>query len=133
MTCFWNGNLQALRKIINSDDQQFGFIHKCSPAEFVEYLVKNATKTPNVLWNNEILLETQLFENLEWIQSYNISSINNGHDCSVCDPFLLLIVHLFCVNIHHRFNGHLITYNIIDMDSVPVIHVSSNNGHFWAD
>jgi len=126
MTCFWDGILKSLKK----DDLDYvGYKKSKTPNEFITFLKKNKKKMNNVLWQNNTLRDQELKEHLMWIDEYNIKSIVNGHLTSVCDPFLLLICELFCVNIKHQYNKHTIFYNNKQKSRRTLIF-SSNNGHF---
>ena len=115
MTCVWNGLIKGLKL-------------KIKPVELLKIVKDKATKTPNILWNGQKLTDQELDENLERIK--NIENINQGYDCSTCDPLLFLICHLYNVNIHHKFMNHVMKYEH-DTDSNTVLQVESNKGHFW--
>lgn len=83
----------------------------------------------NVLWQNNTLRDQEIKEYLKWIDEYNINIISNGHLTSICDPFLLLICELFCVNIKHQYNNYSIMY-INKNKARKTLIFSSNNGHF---
>lgn len=126
MTCFWDGILKSLKK----DDMDYvGYKKSKTPKDFILFLKKNKKKMNNVLWQNNILRDQELKEHLVWIDEYNIKTITNGHFTSVCDPFLLLICELFCVNIKHHYNKNTIIYNNKQKSRKTLIF-SSNNGHF---
>lgn len=126
MTCFWDGILKSLKK----DDMDYvGYKKSKTPKDFILFLKKNKKKMNNVLWQNNILRDQELKEHLVWIDEYNIKTITNGHLTSVCDPFLLLICELFCVNIKHHYNKNTIIYNNKQKSRKTLIF-SSNNGHF---
>ena len=96
MTCFWDALRSRLH--LNKSNQ-----------EFIQHL-KNNNKTVSVLWNGEILSKKQQEENIEHIRDFNENSINNGYDCSICDPFLILVCELYNVNINHSYNGYNMKY-----------------------
>lgn len=132
MACFWIGILGALdNATINT------FIHKPyndakpRPPEFINILKKYNVKTRDILWNESELTEKELEENFEHIRDYNLSKINQGYDCSTCDPFLLLVAQLFKVNITHNYNGHVIKYTVKNNKGIRQLKVRSNQGHFW--
>ena len=83
----------------------------------------------NVKWQNSHIKEKEINEYLKWIDCYDINNINNGHLTSICDPFLLLISELFCVNIVHYYNDIEIQYNNIKKNRKTLVFSSSNN-HF---
>ena len=131
MTCFWDAILQ---KLTRDDFEKFGLNnevcieHRMSNGNFVRFLKNFAEKTPNVTWNGETLTKKQLQENYDHIIDFNPNTIGNGYDCSVCDPFLLLVCYLFDINIDHNYNGHLMKYRA--NSNIRILRFSSNTGHF---
>ena len=116
MTCFWD----ALRNKLNiSMDNMI----------FVIHLKNNNTKENNILWNDEKLSTKQVEENYEHIKNFNEKSIFNGYDCSICDPFLILICNLYNININHNYNGYTMKY--LKNTNFKTLHFSSDTGHFW--
>tara|TARA_B100000989_G_C19148020_1_gene306192 strand:- start:148 stop:504 length:357 start_codon:yes stop_codon:yes gene_type:complete len=115
MTCFWDN----LRKGLNL---------KISNNEFITFLKKNNTKDINLQWNNKNLTKKQLEENYEHIKNYNIKTIYRGYDCSICDPFLILICKLYKININHNYNGHIMKYR--KNKKFKILNFKSNRGHF---
>ena len=131
MSCFWDSILSKIKyedylKILN-------FNGKPSPKEFIELLKSKNKKTENIIWNTKILSEKQYDENYIHIKEYNSSKINQGYDCSICDPFLLLITELFQINIIHIFMNQKIEYchkeNIFNNNYT--IQLTSNRNHMW--
>ena len=127
MTCFWDGILQSLKKtdiqnIIKRDT-------KPNNKEFIQWLQTMNTPMIDVVWNNEQLSTQEIKEHMETIKSYNINNINRGHDCGVCDSFLLLISQLFQVNIHHSYINHQIRY-VNTKHCRKTLHFSSTSSHF---
>ena len=123
MTCFWDGILRALQK---DAKQRIG---NCNHTNFIHYLKKNNKKTNDVKWNGYTLSNQELTEHYNAVSQYNIGKIRNGHLCSTCDSFLLLICDIFNVNIQHRYMNTTIRYN--KKDARRTIHFASNRGHFW--
>jgi hypothetical protein len=128
MTCFWEGITSKL------SNQLLGETCKTrNYSKFITYLQQNSREILKaetlVSWNGEKLTEQYLSEQEEHIKSYNISKIGDGHDCSICDPFLILISVLFRVNIIHNYNNHVIGY--IRQNAKTTLSCSSNIGHFW--
>ena len=115
MTCFWD----SLRNKLNINDTN---------REFILYLKKSNTKNISVNWNSSELTEKNLEENFEHIKNFDENKINNGYDCSICDPFLILVCELYNINIFHNFNGYNMKY--IKDDSYKNINCSSNTSHF---
>ena len=115
MTCFWD----ALRNKLNITIDN---------TTFVEHLKNNNTKV-NILWNGDKLSTKQIEENYEHITNFNQNSIFNGYDCSICDPFIILICNLYNVNINHNYNGYTMEY--LKNSDFKILHFRSNTGHFW--
>jgi hypothetical protein len=126
MTCFWDGILRSLKK---DDFDYIQYRLSKRPTDFIQYLKKHKKPMVNVLWQNNALKKQEIEEFLQWIEEYNINGIHNGHLTSVCDPFLLLICELFCVNIKHQYNKHTIIYKN-KHNARKTLIFSSNNGHF---
>lgn len=127
MTCFWDGILHALTI---DDFQYIGVEKKLNRNELIAFLIKNNEIVENVKWNNNELSLNEKRENFDAVKSYDISKINNGHECSTCDYFLLLIAEIFDVTIHHLYRNTLIQYSNIKT-SRKSLYFASNNGHFW--
>lgn len=132
MTCFWEGiinglSINILEKPHSSKNGNQIYI------KFISYLKKHSReilKAESLLtWNSESLTHNYLEDQRQHIQNYNISAIGNGHDCSTCDPFLILIAILFRVTIYHNYNGSLIKYE--RKNAKRTISFSSNIGHFY--
>ena len=115
MTCFWD----SIRNKLNINDTN---------REFILYLKKSNTKNISVNWNSAELTEKQLDENFEHIKNFDENKINDGYDCSICDPFLILVCELYNINIFHNFNGYEMKY--IKDDSYKNINCRSNTSHF---
>lgn len=115
MTCFWD----ALRSRLNLN---------ISNQEFIQYLKKNNKENVSVLWNSGELTKKQMEENYEHIRDFNEYRINNGYDCSICDPFLILISELYNVNINHNYNGYNMEYT--KNKSERTLNFYSDIGHF---
>ena len=118
MSCFWD----TLLKNINNYQ---------SINEFIDFLKEKNKLTRNVLWNNLKLSETQYKENFNHIKDFNKNTIQNGYDCSSCDPFLLLICELFEIEIIHHFNGTIINYKYKNPKDKKIITIHNNMGHMW--
>lgn len=104
---------------------------KPKPAEFVELLQANNEKTIDVIWNGSELTPKQLEENVEWVKSLNVKTINHGYFCSTCDPYLLLVAQIFRLNIIHTYLNHAINYTYTGANHNGTVKVASNRGHFW--
>ena len=132
MTCFWDGIINQLRP---EDYARIGFNPPANAHELVILLKHFNRKTPCVRWNDTTLTAKQMEENLEHINSFNSNSIHNGYDCSICDPFLLLVTDLFEVEVRHRYLGvHMMKYQpCINVKTRRVIRFTSDSGHFMAE
>ena len=132
MTCFWDGIINQLRP---EDYAKVGFNPPANAHELVVLLKHFNRKTPCVRWNGTTLTPKQLEENLEHIRDFNINSIHNGYDCSICDPFLLLVTDLFEIEIHHRYLGvHMMIYQpCVNVEIGRVIKFTSDSGHFMSE
>ena len=116
MTCFWDGIRSKLN--INVDN-----------ISLIRELKDKNQKITNIYWNNSQLTSQQADENYIHIKDFNENNIYNGYDCSVCDPFLILISILYNVNVIHNYNGHNMHYN--NPLASRSIHFGSDRGHFW--
>lgn len=127
MTCFWDG---LTSRLTNKEiEKHLGTVR--GHVDFIN-LLKARSQMSNindVLWNNTQLSPKIIQENQEWIGSYNVNGIGGGHDCSICDPFLILCCHVFRINILHDYNGHLITYT--NTGANRTLSFKSDKGHFW--
>ena len=126
MTCFWDG---ILRNINQEDFNLLNINKNNNNKEFILLLKKNNKLCKNVQWQSENINEQLLKENYEMIKNFNENNINQGYDCSSCDPFIILLSELFKINIHHNFNGVIIkyTYN----NPRKTINFKSNKSHFY--
>lgn len=134
MTCFWDGLLAQL----SQDD-----IMKYLPIDglggtrqqvFIRGLKKwmqahtGDHEVRDVMWNGEPITQQQMEEFRSWVLGYNEMSMD-GHDCSIMDPFLVLVCHIWIVNIKHNYMGVDIMYT--NRGAVRTLTFGSNNGHFW--
>lgn len=131
MTCFWKGILSILPLGHINKALKINLDIKPCPKDFVILLKNHAIMSIDVKWNNETLTQKLMEENLEWVSNYKVENIYQGHDCSTCDPFLLLISQLFCVDIQHNYNGKYITYTNSKNLNGLILNFMSNTGHFW--
>ena len=125
MTCYWDGLLRSLDQedltLLNSNKN-------INNIDFILLLKKNNKLCENVKWQNNFLSKKLLEENYEMIKDFNENNINQGYDCSSCDPFMILLCELFKININYDYNGNNIQY-MID-NSRKTIKYSSNQSHF---
>ena len=126
MSCFWD----AIRASLTNKELEFMGVKKNSPPiEIIKAFQKHNRPCLSVLWNNQRLSRNNLRENFKWVCEYKESG-TNGHMTSTCDPFLCLIVELFCVKIQHKYLNNLITYTHSCQKHVRSINYNSNKGHF---
>lgn len=116
MACFWNSIIESLNR---TDLDKLGIKRFRNPLSLVLFLKVKNCKTPDVLWNSEVLSPKQMEENMQAIENYNHRDIYSGYFCSTFEPILFLISHLFKVNIHHEYNG------------TPIIYVNSSGSDKW--
>lgn len=126
MTCFWD----ALRAKLHIKK-------KMNNSQFIDYLKESNKKQTAVLWNNSKLSKKQFEENYEHIRGFDKNTIRNGYDCSICDPFLILICDIYNVNIIHNYNGHKMIYTNCKNEckntgtnNCNTLSFKSNTGHF---
>lgn len=130
MTCFWDGilNLLTIRDINAVFDLRLR--HKPAIPEFIRYLKEYNLATISITHMGSTLSEKQLTENQDHIRNLNPRRINNGYDCSGCDPVLFLIAELFDCNITHIYDGARIRYR--NRHATKKLRFGSNTHHFWA-
>ena len=127
MTCFWDGILQALD---TSDFQVVGCNNRLNRRQLIDLLKNKNVEIEDVTWNGKKLTKQEMKEHFEAIKHYNINNINQGHLCSSCDSFLLLICQLFNVNIKHLYMNVNIEYQNEKIQR-KTLNFASNHGHFW--
>lgn len=148
--CFWVGILNKLKKedLKIEGLSSIDFQNKSNDGiiKFINLLKNNNVKTENVLWQNQLLTKKELDENYNHVKDFDTSKINNGYDCSSCDPFILLITQLFKFEIEHKYCSNTISYKFekntkntedpknplnhsMRSDSKLVFY--SNKSHFW--
>jgi len=126
MTCFWDG---IIRDLTQEDLQLLNSDKNINNKDFILLLKKNNKICNNVKWQEENLNEQLLKENYEMVKNFNENNINQGYDCSSCDPIMILLSELFNITIHHNFNGNNIKYT--HMESRKIINYKSNRSHFY--
>ena len=132
MTCFWRGIIAEIDS--ESFKNIFGYTKslKTSPEEFINLLKSQAVLTSQVKWNGSFLTHKEMKENFEHIKSLDTRLINQGYDCSSCDPVLLLICQLSKRNIEHNYlQKYLIKYQHANPTIEQPLCFASNQGHFW--
>ena len=127
MTCFWDGILQALD---TSDFQVVGCNNRLNRRQLIDLLKNKNVEIEDVTWNGKKLTKQEMKEHFQAIKDYNINNINQGHLCSSCDSFLLLICQLFNVNIKHLYMNVNIEYQNEKIQR-KTLNFASNHGHFW--
>lgn len=118
MSCFWNALIAKIPEL-----------RQQSPSTIIAFLQAHNSPTPHVRWQGEPLSLRQQKENFQWIRDYNPSNFQNGHDTSICDPFLVLICQLFHTDILLAYLGHPIHFQNVH-HSVRAIHFQNSTGHF---
>ena len=118
MTCFWD----ALRSKLNISSNIENFI--------IDLKNRN-NKNKNILWNNTEFTDKQIEENYSHINDFNEKNVYNGYDCSICDPFLILICDLYNISIHHNYMGYNMIYENKQNVSGTILYFQSDSGHFW--
>jgi hypothetical protein len=115
MTCVWKGLAQAMRL-------------KKSPDQLLYHMQCNNRLTHNMSWRGAGLSVQLLDENFTAIKNL---LIENGYQCSTCDPLLLLFGELYKTSITHKYMGTVIQY--VNQTTDRMIFVESNRNHFWFD
>ena len=99
MTCFWDNIMNSLS---HEDYNLLGFDNKPNSTSFITKLKEKNTEI-QTLWQGMPLSTQEKKEHSQAIQTYNISTISNGHLTSTCDSFLLLLCQLLNLDIHHNY------------------------------
>jgi hypothetical protein len=133
MTCYWQAitakiTLSDINEYLAPKESSFIMV---DIVKFITLLKENNIKTNDIRWNGEELSDKLMEENYTWIKEYDINKINGGYDCSVADPFLMLICQIFGINIVHNYNGVNINYTNNCNVSGRTINFASNDNHFW--
>lgn len=126
MTCFWDGIISSMNK---DDLNILGVSVRPSPSELVNILKNKNIKTLNINWEGTPLRFNEIEENFIHINDFSNKSIQNGYLCSICDPFLCLLVELLKVNINHTYLSHTVHYTVTNPRKT--FFYMSNRGHFW--
>jgi len=124
MTCFWDGILQSLYS-----SREPLLKTRYSKEDFIKYLKRKNRRIENILWNNKPISSQEVEEHYKAIEEYDIKKIRNGHLCSTCDSFLLLICEIYKVNIDHIYMGNKISYRKVGGNRL--LKFGSDRGHFW--
>ena len=114
MTCFWD----SMRRKLNLGIDNPGLVRE---------LKEGNTKDISVLWNGGELTAKQKEENFEHVRDFDVGTIHRGYDCSICDPFMILLCQMKKVNIDHNYNGHVMKYTVPGAERT--IMFSSDRGH----
>jgi len=130
MTCFWNGIIVALKQ--NMIKEHFGLNYKPNAIDFVKMLKQKATIPYDVLWNDQEISEQELKDGFKKIVELDPNELRYGYLCSACDPYLMLISHMFKVNIVHKFLNTVINYKYkYANNNTMTLKFGSDRGHFW--
>ena len=122
MSCFWLGVEKGVRKLIPGSARR-------RPEEMARFVQSKNKKTEDVMVNGVLLTPKEIEENFEHCREYDLSTVNNGYDCSTSDPFLCLVASLYNVNIVHNYMNVKISYSVPTPSTTVRFH--SNRGHFW--
>ena len=134
MTCFWDGilnkiTLDDINLYLSKNSTYFNIDQK----EFISLLKVRAVRIPHsgylVTIDGKFVTSKMNEENSEWIAGYDINKISQGHDCSISDPFLILIAHIFPIHIIHNYNGYTVNYKNV-RNIKKTIRFESDQGHF---
>jgi hypothetical protein len=124
MSCFWDALIQRLHEI-------HVIPPGTTPHRLAMLLREKNVKTVGVKWQGSHISEQQMAENFHHVKDYNVNTINNGYDCSTCDPFLLLVSEVFKVNIHHTYLNTPIHYTrACTCREFPTMRFASSSSHF---
>lgn len=137
MTCFWDAILAKLPK--ETIQKWLGDIYGASTGVSPKHTFINMLKARvedvninDVIWNDVQLSSTEISEYIQWIREYDVGGIEQGHDTSVCDPFLVLICHIFIYDIDHAYNGVTLRYrNTNNRNTDRRLFLTSDRGHMW--
>jgi len=125
MSCFWD---TLINKINKNDIHNVLKIDNINPTNFAKELIKKNKLVNTILVNNKETTKNQQKENYEHIKDYDISTINDGYNCSTFDPFLILISDLFSITINNNYDNNLIIYKPI-AHSRYIIELKNNKSH----
>lgn len=128
MSCFWDGLIGALsrRQLIRPGTR---------PRQLTEWLKAHNRLTVGVRWQGEELSDQLLRENYERIRTHDPNDVD-GYLTGSCDPFLLLVAHLFRIDIEHQMMGYDGRYTPLlysaddDKCTLDRLRFQSNMGHF---
>jgi len=119
MTCFWDGIINGLKPKMNR-------------LEFMAYLKEKNVPVEDVKWQGKLLSKKIQAEFVEAVKDYNVKQAPGGYWCSSCDYNLVLICHLYKINIIHMYNKNIIKYEYAGKTHSGVEYTfESNTAHFW--
>lgn len=119
MTCVWKALITGLHRARK--------IENVSPLAFVQKLQRLNTQASDVQINGKTLQKQEIEENLRHISQFDVQSIRNGYLCSAWDPFLILVCHVYKVDIRHMFHNTLVRFHV--PKATHIIHLSSSRTH----
>lgn len=82
-----------------------------TPQRICNALKKHNAPAFAVLWQNKQIGAKLARDSKRDIDVYDATAVHNGHFTSSCDPFLLLLAHLFRWRIVHTYAGNPIVYS----------------------
>ena len=130
MSCFWEGIIKTLNE---NEKSKLSLANGASKIELVKCLKRKSyhLTDANVLWQGEKLKKQLCNELKMWVDNYNEQNINNGHDTSSCDPFLVLLCELLDWNITFMYTGSKISFENGNSGKKRLVKFGANTHHFF--
>ena len=126
MTCFWDGIINSLDK---EDREKLG-LKTNNIYSLIDKLKTINCSTKNMRWQNELITECQIKENMAHIENYNKKNAPRGYQCSTFDPFLFLLAFILKKNVNFIYCGHIVKYESSNSNG-KCLNYKCNRGHFW--
>lgn len=126
MTCFWDGIMNSLEK----EDRNILGIKDRNIYTLIDKLQKISCPTKEMKWQNKLITESQINENIEHIKAYNKHNAPMGYLCSTFDPFLFLLSYKLKKSINFIYCGNKIRYDPPNPKG-KCLNYKCNRGHFW--
>lgn len=128
MTCFWDGIMKSL----NKEDKEILEIKDRNIYKLIYRFKEINCPTKDMKWQNEVITEKQIKENMEHIKIYNIKSARNGYLCSTFDPFLFLLSYKLNKIINFKYCRSNIKYEPKNPKEKK-LNYKCNTRHFWCN
>lgn len=128
MSCFWDAVLGSLNE---EEREKLEIKMNATNEELVRNLKQHSyvLNEANVVWQGE-KLRPQLCRELKmWVDNYNVNGINNGHDTSSCDPFLVLLCHMLNWRIDFKYIHANICFE--SSNTKRTVKFGANSHHFF--